>query len=372
MALFPAPLSRRRLLQLGVGAGLLAACRPADGPQLLLADGDLPAAWLKQLPAPWRSRQLADPAAVQQHVQHKGPSPGLVALSDGWASGLSRPLLQPFGAPRLWARLAPFSVPVARLFSPSTADAGADADAGAAELAFPWAYSPWVIALRSRPDLVTRRQEGWSLLFDPSLRGRLVLPSSPRISVEIMGGDFDRLKRLRAQALAYDERDGLNLLLSGKADAAVLPLQRLIPVLRRDQRLAVIWPESGAPLSWQLLLRPAAGPPLQPPLEWLGAVLEPPLLEPLLARGWVPPLPQAQLAPVAQRFPGPMAELLLPGEAQLQRCWSLPPLALAQQLALQNLWDAAAPRPDSSWLGQRSVQAVQKSDATAPGAYWKL
>ena len=340
MAPLSAPLSRRQLLQLGVGAGLLAACRSADGPQLLLAEGDLPAAWLQQLPAPWRSQSLADPAAVQQRLQaavQRGVQPraqsGLVALSDGWASGLSPKLLQPFGAPRLWARLAPFSAEVARLFGPI----------GAGALAFPWAYSPWVIALRSRADLLARRKEGWALLLDPSLRSRLVLPSSPRISLEIMGGDFERLEQLRAQALAYDERDGLNLLLSGKADAAVLPLQRLIPLLRRDQRLAVLWPESGAPLSWQLLLRPAASPPQQVPLEWLGAVLEPPLLEGLLARGWVPPLPQAQLAPVARRFPAAMAELLLPGDALLQRCWSLPPLSLAQQLAQQNLWDAAAP-----------------------------
>ena len=340
MAFTPAVLSRRRLLQLGVGAGagLLAACRPAPGPELLLAEADLPAAWLKQLPAPWRTRQVADAAAVQKVVRELGqrPAPGLVALSDGWASGLSRQQLQSFEAPRLWARLAAFSAPVARLYGP----------VGEAQLAFPWAYSPWVIALRSRPDLAARRQEGWQLLLDPSLRGRLVLPSSPRISLEIMGGDFERLERLRAQALAYDDRDGLNLLLSGDAEAAVLPLQRLIPLLRRDQRLAVIWPDSGAPLSWQLLLRPAgAAQSAPPPLEWLGAVLEQPLLEQLLARGLVPPLPQADLAPVARRFPESIAALLLPGDGLLQRCWSLPPLSVPQQLAQQNLWDAAAPRP---------------------------
>jgi hypothetical protein len=77
-------------------------------------------------------------------------------------------------------------------------------------------------------------------------------------------------------------------------------------------------------------------------LEWLGAVLEPPLLEGLLARGWVPPLPQAQLAPVAGRFPAAMAALLLPGDALLQRCWSLPPLSPKRRLALQTVWDAAA------------------------------
>ena len=232
MAPVSGSLSRRQLLQLGAAAGLLAACRPANGPELLLVEGELPAAWLKQLPAPWRSRALADPAAVQRAGFPAGqPAPGLVALSDGWASGLARERLQAFGAPRLWARLAPFSAEVARLFGPAGATG---------ELAFPWAYSPWVIALRNRPDLVARRQQGWSLLLDPSLRGRLVLPSSPRISLEIVKGDFEQLERLRAQALAYDDRDGLSLLLGGNAEAAVLPLQRLIPLLRRDQRLAVI------------------------------------------------------------------------------------------------------------------------------------
>jgi putative spermidine/putrescine transport system substrate-binding protein len=342
MAPVSGSLSRRQLLQLGAAAGLLAACRPANGPELLLVEGELPAAWLKQLPEPWRSRALADPAAVQRAGFPTGqPAPGLVALSDGWASGLARERLQAFGAPRLWARLAPFSAEVARLFGPVGATG---------ELAFPWAYSPWVIALRNRPDLVARRHQGWSLLLDPSLRGRLVLPSSPRISLEIVKGDFEQLERLRAQALAYDDRDGLSLLLGGNAEAAVLPLQRLIPLLRRDQRLAVIWPESGAPLSFQLLVRPApsqaqAGQASPPPLEWLGAVLEPSLLESLLAKGWVPPLPQAVLAPVARRFPEAMASLLLPGDALLGRCWSLPPLSVAAQLAQQNLWDAAAPRP---------------------------
>jgi len=338
MAFTPAVLSRRRLLQLGVGAGagLLAACRSAEGPELLLVEGDLPAAWVKQLSEPWRTRQMADAAAVQKAVLElgQGLAPNLAALSDGWASGLSRQQLQPFEAPRLWARLAAFSAPVTRLFAP----------VGDAQLAFPWSYSPWVIALRSRPDLAARREEGWQLLLDPSLRGRLVLPSSPRISLEVMAGDFERLRRLRAQAIAYDDSDGLNLLLSGAAEAAVLPLQRLIPLLRRDQRLAVIWPQSGAPLSWQLLLRPAAAASsAAPPLEWLGAVLEQPLLEGLMARGWMPPLPQRDLATVARRFPAAISALLLPGNALLQRCWSLPPLSVPQQLAQQNLWDAASP-----------------------------
>jgi hypothetical protein len=161
----------------------------------------------------------------------------------------------PPDAPELLAQLAPFAAPVSRLFQPEDAP----------ELAFPWAFSTWVLVLRSRPDLARRRQEGWDLLLDPSLKNRLVLPSSPRVVIELVLRQLglasppsglaapsqppsqpndhpqgppgpkaepavlddpkllEAVQRLRRQALACDEANGLNLLLAGEADAAVLP-----------------------------------------------------------------------------------------------------------------------------------------------------
>jgi hypothetical protein len=206
------------------------------------------------------------------------------------------------------------------------------------------------LVLRNRPDLAQRRAEGWQLLLDPSLKGQLVLPSSPRVAMALLGDGLEPLMALRRQALAYDERHGLNLLLSGEAQALVTPLQRVIPLLRRDQRLEVVLPASGAPLTWQLLVRPApgvAGPvtgsgaPL--PAAWIQKLWDRSLLESLLLKGWVPPLPRAVLEPVLRGFPKPVAQLLLPSDGVLKRCWSLPPLAPEARLALQTLWDAAAP-----------------------------
>jgi len=346
----PPRLPRRRLLQLGLAAGatlmlppLLAGCGRGDGPLLLAAEGGLPAAWLKELPGPWRQQLLESPQAV---LAAAGLAPGaavpglaaglgLVALADGWASALPLPGWQPFGAPALLARLMAAAQPVARLFQPPTAPA----------LAFPWAFSPWVLVLRSQPELARRARgpEGWQVLLDPALRGQLVLPASPRVTIELCGADPHRLRQLRAQALAYDDQHALHLLRSGEARAAVVPLQPLIPLLRRDQRLEVVLPASGAPLSWQLLLRPK-GAPEAPPLEWLGALLEPSLLPKVLAAGWVPPLPRAQLEPALQRLPRSVAQLLLPPEPVLERCWSLPPLDPTRRQQFQALWDGAAPR----------------------------
>ena len=330
----PSPgLSRRSLLRLGAASALtlLAGCDRQET-LLLGSRGDLPAAWVRRLPKPWRSQLLEDPAQVLARAA--APLTGLLQLSDGWAGELGPADLQPIGTPALIERLTPMAAPLVRLHGP----------AAAAPLAFPWSYGPWVLVLRSRPDLARRRAEGWELLLDPSLAGRLVLPSSPRVTIALVGEDPERLRRLRRSALAYDERDGLSLLLTGEAEAAVLPRQRVVGLLRRDPRLQVLLPERGSPLSWNLLLRPA-GPHPEPPLEWLGEALEPPLLPALLAGGWVPPLPRDQLQRALTDFPAPTAPLLLPPQTVLERCVSLPPLAAAERRRLQLLWDSAAPAP---------------------------
>jgi len=328
-------LSRRQLLAQGAGllpAALLAGCSRGSGPSVLTVSGDLPKAWLSDLPRPWSLQEVEATRQVLAALSEGRPGAGLVQLSDGWASSLERRQLQPFAAPGLLARLVPAAAAVSRLYGPSEQ----------APLAFPWAVSPWVLALRNRPDLLEQARQSWDVLLDPSLKGALVLPSSPRISIALMQADPGRLRRLRANALAYDEANGLNLLLRGKATAAVLPQQRLIPLLRQDPRLQVVLPVSGAPLSWQLLLRPARSQAALP-LGWLQQLLEPPLLPRLLAAGWVPPLPRATLQASLQQLPPALAALLLPPEAVQQRCWSLPPLNARQQLAWQTLWDAAAP-----------------------------
>lgn len=350
-------LSRRRLLQLTaaggalLGAAALGGCRGlgAAEPQLLLVRGQLPAAWWKALPEPWRARPFDTPQALLQASAAPQPAPTLVALGDGWAPGLPPARLAPLAVEGLLRELDPMALAPSRLFAPL----------GAPTLAFPWAFGTWVLLLRNRSDLLRRRDEGWGLLLDLSLRGRLVLPSSPRVVIELalrqLGlaaadpgalGDPrlpQRLAQLRRQALAFDERDGVQLLLAGDADAAVVPSQRALPLLLRDPRLEALLPESGSPLSWQLLLQLASnGDGAAPlPLEWLRDGLTLPLLDRLLAAGWVPPLPPQRLEPALARWPRRLRPLLLPPPAVLARCTNLPPFSAAEQGRWQTLWDGA-------------------------------
>ena len=146
-----------------------------------------------ELPRPWNLKLLDDP----QQVLAQRFKAQLLQLSDGWAGALDPATQAPIGSAALLARLDPAAQAPSRLF----------AAAGPAR-AWPWSVSPWVLVLRSRPDLLRRQAEGWKLLLDPSLAGKLVLPSSPRVCIALMGEDPGRLSQLRRAAMAYDEPNG--------------------------------------------------------------------------------------------------------------------------------------------------------------------
>jgi putative spermidine/putrescine transport system substrate-binding protein len=326
-------LTRRTLLGMGVSLTLLESSLlgcSRMGPILAARRGDVPERWLRLLPRDWQLRWLDGP--TQLLAATTAPTverPALVQLSDGWASAGARTTWAPFGHGEILSRLDARSAAASRLFG----------DAAQLPLAFPWSANPWLLVLRERPDLAKQDSVGWDLLLDPSLRGKVVLPSSPRVVMALVGNDPQRLCRLRRQVMAQDDRHGLNLLLSGPAQAAVLPRQQVIPLLRRDPRLSVLFPPQGSPMAWSMLLRPA-GVTFSPPAEWLAAILQPPLLPRLLSAGWVPPLPRPVLASALAGFPPTVAGLLLPPEPVLQRCLDLPPLQVEERTRLQELWNS--------------------------------
>lgn len=334
-----ATFSRRRLLALSAGAGLavLAGCRPSRSGTLIHSAGTLSQSWLGQLPKSWATRRLDGPQEVLSASEAD-----LVQLVDGWATTAPAERFQalPGAIQPLLERLDPIALPISRLLGP----------AAGPPMAFPWALGTWVLMVRRRPDLIERASEGWSLLLDPSLKDRLILPSSPRVVISLLAGPGsrtepdlpERLCRLRSQALAFDDIGGLNLLLAAEADAIVLPSQRAVPLLRRDPRLQAVIPAGGSPLIWNLLLRPA-GSSQAPPINWLSKVLQEPLLTRLLAEGWVPPLPRATLEPLLRNQSAAIRSLLLPELAVLSQCHTLAPLNETERAQQQALWDGAAP-----------------------------
>ncbi|MEB3177377.1 MAG: twin-arginine translocation pathway signal [Synechococcus sp.] len=296
-------LRRRQWLAL-TGSALLTACSGGRS-HLAVQSGLLPSPWLRRLPRDWS----VEPLELDDHWPPLGGQARSVVLSDGWATASAAPPWQPLPA-GLWQQgLLPQAAPLLRY-------------------GLPLGFGPWLLLLRNRQDLLAGggHQRGWKLLLDPSLQGQLLLPASPRVVLDIasrIGDPQAVLEQLRRQALGFGDRDALTLLLNGDAQAAVLPSRAVLPQLRRDTRLQALLPASGAPLWWSLLVLPRGG--QLPPVDWLLASRQTPLLDQLLRDGFTPPLQRPLLQNALQRQSHP--QLLLPPEPLLQRCTTLLPSA---------------------------------------------
>ena len=329
----PVSFRRRQLLHAGCIAGLswLAGCARSNSSPLLRAPTkSLPALWQKQLKAPWRITELK---AINSSDPSWLSSTDLLTIGDGWLSSLNAESFQAIDAAPLQAQLGP----AAEQFLSDLPNAWKGK-------IFPVGVSPWVMLFRGDPALKNQAAKSWDVLLDQEFKDKVLLPSSPRLVMSLAAHmqTPDALQRLRQAAISFDDRHALNWLLQGDAQVAVLPLQRCMGALLRDQRLHAVLPAQGAPLNWTLMLRPSSSKePL--PQDWVKKAWKEPLLSRLLSAGWVPPLARSQLSTAMSRVPKRLRALVLPSKEIWQRCWNLAPLDPSEQDALKAKWEALAP-----------------------------
>ncbi len=332
----PYKVGRRELLKLGAfaGFGMIASCgRGFFHPVLRATPETLPKQWRRTLPAPWRYKPIFSEVENQSFFFKELEKTDLIAIGDGWLKALSQKDLQPIQTPRLADRLNP----LARDFLNGL-------EVEMASCVLPVALSPWALAFRNGEKWLEDASAGWEVLLEPGLRGKVLLPQSPRLIVNLADKiDYpDALLRLREQALTFDDRHGLNWILQGKGRVAVLPLQRCLSGLRSDPRLRVVVPRVGAPLNWSLLVRPATS--REPvPQAWVEKAWKMPLMSPLIAGGWIPPLSFEEIEPALNTIPESLRISSLPSQDILSRCWSLPELSQGEQILFEQRWNESTP-----------------------------
>ncbi len=330
---------RREFFQLAFGAGIMGLAGCVMGPTqsiLRASNGTLPKQWLRTLPASWRYKSI-DNYSYSEDINVfnsllEMPT-DLLAISDGWLSTISRNKLRVFSNEFEGLTFDK----QARLFL-------SNMDRDLVDKVLPVGVSPWAMIFRNGRNWIQDARNGWEVLLDPSLKGRIVLPPSPRLIISIAERiDLpNSLSRLREQVMTYDDRNSINWLLSDYATVAVVPLQRFLPIMNRDPRLSMAIPTSGSPLSWTLFLRPRNS--LVPlPLKWIESSRSSPLLEQLLSIGWFPSLPQDEARGVSNKISAEFNESFLPSSKTWSRCWSLPPLEGSKKTEIEELWKDSSP-----------------------------
>ncbi|AAP99482.1 Periplasmic binding protein-like II superfamily [Prochlorococcus marinus subsp. marinus str. CCMP1375] len=328
-------LGRREFIRLGALTGLLSlsGCSYASNRATLVLPKDvLPREFLQSLPSSWRYQFLASSTEVKFNKNQLDKQIDLIALGDGWLSNCPYEHFQAIGDVTLYEELNSQAISFLNSFK---------ADISARLL--PLAVSPWVLIFRGGDRWLPKARESWEVLLESDLREQVILPSSPRVIMSLADRmrDTDSLRLLKLQARSFDDRNGLNWLLSGKAKVAVLPLHFCLKALASDPRLSIAFPKEGAPLNWTLLLRPkSTSQPL--PSEWIKKSRELPLLLKLLARGVIPPVKYAYLKEGINSLPN-RYQTIYQFEENFKNSWSLPPLNSLEKEALEDRWNNSSP-----------------------------
>ncbi len=318
-------LGRREVLKGALFAGVsgLASCASiSQKPVLIATDETLPKIWLKALPSSWIYKSLKSGEGDDPFIPLLEKRVDLLALGDGWLSGLSPEKLQSISAPAF-----------ERLFDFHAENFLQAMNPDFYSKVLPVGVSPWVLLFRNGAQWLNQANQGWQILLDPSLKKKIVLPESPRLVMSLAERMKSSLSILVDQALTFDDRNTFNWLLKGNAQVAIVPLQRCISSLRRDPRLGVVLPRTGAPLHWTVLIRPRSTKETLPQ-EWIDKIVKPKVLSRLLIEGWRPPLRRNLFSDTLKRNPEELYPVLFPSEDVWSNCWSLPPLSKFQKAEL--------------------------------------
>ena len=253
----------------------------------------------------------------------------LLVLNDGWLSDLSFNSLREIKAEN---NISKFNEQT-RSFLDGLGD-------NYKKKVLPLAASPWVILFRNEDSLALRNKNSWEVVLSPSLTNKIIFPNSPYLMISLaqkinLVNDFSKIK---TQAKSFDDRNALNWVTSGRANAAVLPLSSCVNSLIEDPRLSVMLPQEGSPLNWTVLVAPSQSL-ANFPTKWFDSLLGNDFLTRIIRRGFLPTIKLSELNRKNLNVPQKYQSIFFPEESFWNKCWSLPILSSERKKILASNWN---------------------------------
>ena len=329
-------LDRRQFLRYSFFVSLFGVTACSNGTKRLTLrtpNQILPKELLRHLPPNWKVENFGMHRNINPYKFLSQKGTDLLALHDGWIDGLPSEALDQVVSAASYQSLSTKAKQFLKLL-------GSNYE----QKVVPIGFSPWVMIFRNGETWIDQARESWEVLLNPQLKGQIILPNSPRLVISLsdqMSGN-DQLQALRSQVLTYDDVNALNWILSGKARVAVLPLQRCLGSLIRDQRLSIAFPRNGSPLNWTVLVKPALSQAVIS-LSWLQDSWSAPSLGKLLSKGWIPPIANSEISKAKTFVREDISSIVLPSQAVWDRCWTLFPLDEIEKKILEKRWINSTP-----------------------------
>jgi len=202
---------------------------------------------------------------------------------------------------------------------------------------FPIGVVPYTIIIKNNKELINSARTSWDFLLSKKLTGKIIFPQSPRIILSIAQkiNLSNSLKKLKSQAMLFDDKNMLNWLINSDAIVAIVPYSLCSKYLKIDPRLSLVFPSQGVPLMWHFLLsRSNLNNAIL--IKWLKSLENKSIVDKLVSQGWYLPFNSDYLQ---SKYKSEIFPFLGPSEKCWENSWSLPVLTNEQKINFENLWN---------------------------------
>ena len=202
---------------------------------------------------------------------------------------------------------------------------------------FPLGVVPFTIIIKNNKELINSARYSWDFLLSKKLMGKIIFPQSPRILLSIAKkiNSSNSLKKLKSQAMLFDDKNMLNWLINSDACVAIVPYSLCSKYLKIDPRLSLVFPNQGVPLMWHFLLS-RSNLNNATLLKWIKSLEQKSIVDKLIRQGWYLPFNSDYLQ---SKYNSEVFPFSGPSKKCWENSWSFPVLTNKQTTDLKNFWN---------------------------------
>jgi len=202
---------------------------------------------------------------------------------------------------------------------------------------FPIGVVPYTIIIKNNKELINLARTSWDFLLSKKLTGKIIFPQSPRIILSISKkiNSSNSLKKLKRQAMLFDDKNMLNWLINSDACVAIVPYSLCSKYLKIDPRLSLVFPSQGVPLMWHFILS-RSNLNNEKLINWIKSLENKSIVDKLVSQGWYLPFNSDY---VQSKYSSQRYHISGPSKKCWDNSWSFPALTNEQKINLENSWN---------------------------------
>jgi len=297
-----------------------------DNVKIALQNSFYPESFIDTIPKDWKREKINFENIRLQKNKNKILNSDFTLINDGWITSIDFAKFEKINGYQLIENLDKRSIDYLGSFNKNRRSK-----------LFPIGLVPYTVVIKNNKELINSARISWDFLLSKKLKGKIIFPQSPRIILSIAKkiNSSNSLKKLKNQAMVFDDKNILNWLINSDACIAIVPYSLCSKYLKIDPRLSLVFPSQGVPLMWHFLLsRSNLNNAIL--IKWIKSLENKSIVDKLVSQGWYLPFNSDYLQ---SKYKTEMLPISGPSEKCWENSWSFPVLTNEQKINLKNIWN---------------------------------